>query len=124
MLPFLFVLKILLPPFQVGCLASLYVDQFKEIEEKADDDQKETSAAAKPLIPPSEEAAAAETEKKTESAAKEQDSTEPDDHGQIDEQSAKSETQAAEQQENPSGPESVNFVEESQDDSGKNNTEK
>jgi len=124
MLPFLFVLKILLPPFQAGCLASLYVDQFKEIEDKADDDQKETSAAAKPLIPPSEETASAETGGKTESAAKEQASTEPDDHGQIDEQSAKSETQAAEQQENPSGPESVNFVEESQDDSGKNNTEK
>jgi len=28
MIPFLFVLKILLPPFQAGCLASLYVDQF------------------------------------------------------------------------------------------------
>ena len=34
MMPFLFVLKLLLPPFQVGCLASLYVDQFKEIEEE------------------------------------------------------------------------------------------
>ncbi len=28
MIPFLFVLKILLPPFQAGCLASLYIDQF------------------------------------------------------------------------------------------------
>ena len=28
MIPFLFVLKILLPPFQVGCLVSLYVDKF------------------------------------------------------------------------------------------------
>jgi len=28
MMPFLFVLKILLPPFQAGCLASLYIDQF------------------------------------------------------------------------------------------------
>lgn len=27
-IPFLFVLKILLPPFQAGCLASLYIDQF------------------------------------------------------------------------------------------------
>ena len=34
MIPFLFVLKLLLPPFQVGCLASLYVDQFQEVEEK------------------------------------------------------------------------------------------
>ena len=28
MIPFLFVLKILLPPFQAGCLASLYLDKF------------------------------------------------------------------------------------------------
>ncbi len=35
-IPFLFVLKILLPPFQVGCLASLYIDQFKEEEVPAD----------------------------------------------------------------------------------------
>jgi hypothetical protein len=31
-LPFLFVLKILLPPLQAGCLASLYIDQFSEPE--------------------------------------------------------------------------------------------
>jgi hypothetical protein len=35
-IPFLFVLKILLPPFQVGCLASLYIDQFKQEETAAD----------------------------------------------------------------------------------------
>ena len=35
-MPFLFVLKILLPPFQVGCLASLYIDQFKQEETAAD----------------------------------------------------------------------------------------
>ena len=29
-IPFLFVVKILLPPLQVGCLASLYIDQFKQ----------------------------------------------------------------------------------------------
>jgi hypothetical protein len=28
-IPFLFLLKILLPSLQVGCLASLYIDQFK-----------------------------------------------------------------------------------------------
>jgi hypothetical protein len=28
MIPFLFVLKVLLPPLQAGCLASLYIDQF------------------------------------------------------------------------------------------------
>jgi hypothetical protein len=32
MIPLLFVLKILLPPFQAGCLASLYVDQFGRVE--------------------------------------------------------------------------------------------
>jgi len=31
-IPFLFVLKILLPPFQAGCLASLYIDQFGRAE--------------------------------------------------------------------------------------------
>ena len=35
-IPFLFVLKILLPPFQVGCLASLYIDQFKQEETGVD----------------------------------------------------------------------------------------
>jgi hypothetical protein len=28
MIPFLFVLKVLLPPLQVGCIAALYIDQF------------------------------------------------------------------------------------------------
>jgi len=32
MIPVLFVLKILLPPFQAGCLASLYIDQFGKAE--------------------------------------------------------------------------------------------
>ena len=31
-IPLLFVLKILLPPFQAGCLASLYIDQFGRAE--------------------------------------------------------------------------------------------
>ena len=31
-IPFLFVLKILLPPLQAGCLASLYIDQFGRAE--------------------------------------------------------------------------------------------
>jgi len=46
MMPFLFVLKLLLPPFQVGCLASLYVDQFKEIEEETTPIHEEESAEA------------------------------------------------------------------------------
>lgn len=36
MIPFLFVLKVLLPPFQIGCLASLYIDQFKQEETAVD----------------------------------------------------------------------------------------
>jgi hypothetical protein len=35
MIPFLIVLKILLPPFQAGCLASLYLDQFRTAEAAA-----------------------------------------------------------------------------------------
>ncbi|MEK6197940.1 MAG: hypothetical protein N2B58_07185, partial [Desulfobacterales bacterium] len=48
MMPFLFVLKLLLPPFQVGCLASLYVDQFKEIEEETAPIHEEEPAEAVP----------------------------------------------------------------------------
>ena len=56
MMPFLFVLKLLLPPFQVGCLASLYVDQFKEIEEETAPIHEEESAEAVPEnIPLAEE---------------------------------------------------------------------
>ncbi|MFC1826352.1 hypothetical protein ACFLZQ_00265 [Thermodesulfobacteriota bacterium] len=48
MIPFLFVVKILLPPFQVGCLASLYIDQFKQEEATVDstpDDELNTETA-------------------------------------------------------------------------------
>jgi len=47
-IPFLFVVKILLPPFQVGCLASLYIDQFKQEEatvDSASDDEANTETA-------------------------------------------------------------------------------
>ncbi len=56
MMPFLFVLKLLLPPFQVGCLASLYVDQFKEIEEEtAPIHEEEPAEAVTENIPLAEE---------------------------------------------------------------------
>ena len=51
MIPFLFVVKILLPPFQVGCLASLYIDQFKQEEATVDstpDDELNTETAVLP----------------------------------------------------------------------------
>jgi len=46
-MPFAQVLKIILPPFQVGCLASLYIDQFEELK-KSDDDQNQTSVETAP----------------------------------------------------------------------------
>ncbi len=42
LLPFAQLLKILLPPLQIGCLAGLYIDQFKEeVPGTADDDATE-----------------------------------------------------------------------------------
>ena len=52
-IPFIFVLKILLTPFQVGCLASLYIDQFKKPDE-SNDEQDETNAEITPIDPPPE----------------------------------------------------------------------
>ena len=57
MMPFLFVLKLLLPPLQVGCLASLYVDQFREIEEETAPEHGEETAEGTPApLPQGEEA--------------------------------------------------------------------
>ena len=55
MVPFLFVLKIFLPPFQVGCLASLYIDQFDEFKENDDEQKNETKFRATPVTPPQTE---------------------------------------------------------------------
>jgi len=49
MVPFLFMLKIFLPPFQVGCLASLYIDQFDEFKEVDDEQKNETSFGSTPV---------------------------------------------------------------------------
>lgn len=50
--PFLFVLKVLLPPFQVGCLASLYVDQFREFEEETASEHEEDTTKSTPVTLP------------------------------------------------------------------------
>jgi hypothetical protein len=47
--PFLFMLKIFLPPFQAGCLASLYIDQFDEFKEIDDEQKNETNFGATPV---------------------------------------------------------------------------
>jgi len=56
-IPFLFVLKILLPPFQTGCLASLYIDQFGTVESH---EQTNVTADNAPLEPGHYEPEAAE----------------------------------------------------------------
>ena len=45
MMPFLLVLKILLPPFQAGCLASLYIDKFGLAETKDLHEEEEVETA-------------------------------------------------------------------------------
>jgi hypothetical protein len=54
MIPFLIVLKILLPPFQAGCLASLYIDKFglnepEDLYEKGE--EAETAEASATQVP-------------------------------------------------------------------------
>ena len=61
MIPFLFVLKILLPPFQAGCLASLYVDQFRP-DEPADPHHADTGPRAATAEFPSQHIEAAEAQ--------------------------------------------------------------
>ena len=64
MVPFLFVLKIFLPPFQVGCLASLYIDQFDEFKESDTEDQakKESRQPEQPVPEQTEASDQSETE--------------------------------------------------------------
>ena len=52
-IPFAQVLKILIPPLQVGCLASLYIDQFEKTDE-SNDEQDQTNAKITPVDPPAE----------------------------------------------------------------------
>jgi hypothetical protein len=54
--PFLYILKILLPPFQVGCLASLYIDQFPESAAELDAEVEEVKATQPDITqPPADE---------------------------------------------------------------------
>ncbi len=70
MLPFLFVLKILLPPFQAGCLASLYVDQFREIDIETEPEQEIAAPVAE--TPQAAEAAELEAQEGQETSQAEQ----------------------------------------------------
>jgi len=49
--PFLSIFSILLLPIQAGCLASLYIDQFKELEVATAPGQQQETAKATPTIP-------------------------------------------------------------------------
>ena len=51
-LPFLMVLTLLLMPFQVGCMASLYIDQFRESATESDSEHKEKTDEAAPVTLP------------------------------------------------------------------------
>jgi len=124
MMPFLFVLKILLlPPFQAGCLASLYIDQFKEIEEKAEDNQEETATADKPLIPPTGEDAGTKAEEEKLPADAERTPADATVHDQITGQPEKGADLDPELPEKESGPDSEHIVEESQEETDRNNKE-
>ena len=52
-IPFLLVLKFLLPPFQAGCLAGLYIDQFNTPSTSTFPDAGNETAVGKVKIPPS-----------------------------------------------------------------------
>ena len=77
MIPFAQVLKILIPPLQVGCLASLYIDQFKKPEE-SNDKQDETSAEIAPMVHPPETATGAQIDKEKYLQAEQPVSEEPE----------------------------------------------
>jgi hypothetical protein len=66
MVPFLFMLKIFLPPFQVGCLASLYIDQFDEFKEVDDEQKNETSFGSTPVTRPQAEETGDQVEQESE----------------------------------------------------------
>jgi hypothetical protein len=123
MMPFLFVLKILLPPFQAGCLASLYIDQFKEIEEKAEDNQEETATADKPLIPPTGEDAGTKAEEEKLPADAERTPADATVQDQITGQPEKGDDLAPELPEKESALDSEHIVEESQEETDRNNKE-
>jgi hypothetical protein len=77
MIPFAQVLKILIPPLQVGCLASLYIDQFKKPEE-SNDKQDKTNAEIAPMVHPPETATGAQIDKEKYPQAEQPVSEEPE----------------------------------------------
>lgn len=68
LMPLLIVLKIFLPPFQVGCLSGLYIDQFKQEETPADstgDRAPFAEITELPLLKTGEDSDAGEDDEKT-----------------------------------------------------------
>jgi hypothetical protein len=70
--PFLSIFSIVLLPIQAGCLASLYIDQFKELEVATAPGQQQETAEATPTIPPPAEIIESSVEEETESLQTEQ----------------------------------------------------
>lgn len=70
--PFLSIFSILLLPIQAGCLASLYIDQFKELEVATAPGQQQETAEATSTIPLPAEIIESSVEEKAESPQTEQ----------------------------------------------------
>jgi hypothetical protein len=122
-MPFLMVLSLLLMPFQVGCMVSLYLDQFKEIEEKVDDKQPEPSVAEKPLTPPFEKEAGAEAGKEIHPDDAEHPSADPAVQNTISGQPGKNGNSAPERPEKEPRLDSGNITEKTDEITRKNNKE-
>ena len=69
LLPFAQLLKILLPPLQVGCLASLYIDQFKQEEAQDESTTDGEPAAGTAVVPELKTDEDSETEENVEEKA-------------------------------------------------------
>jgi hypothetical protein len=122
-MPFLVVTSVLYPPFLAGCLVCLYLDQFKEIEEKIDEEQTETSVAEKPLTQPFEEEADAEAGKEIHPDDAKRTSEDPTMQNTISGQPNINENSVPEQPEKESGPDSGDIAEKTDGITGKNNKE-
>ncbi len=70
--PFLSIFSIVLLPIQAGCLASLYIDQFKELEVATAPGQQQETAEATPTIPPPADIIESSVEEEAESPQTEQ----------------------------------------------------
>ena len=70
--PFLSIFSILLLPIQAGCLASLYIDQFNELEVATTPGQQQETAEATPTIPLAAEIIESSVEEEAESPQTEQ----------------------------------------------------